>query len=467
MIQKLEKAIFYFFVFLLPFQARIALHQYGIASLAEYNSLFLYLTDIILAVLLVVFALSINFRKIMSVSWAERWRKIHEIEPLYWFLIAFWFLAVLASFPHRNIGLSFYQVIKTAEAILLFTYVTLRFKKYNFSAVLWIFIASVSVQALFGFMQVLDLSGFFSEDKAFFNSDIFLARARGMVPHPNLLAVLLSVGLFFSIYLIMKRRFFDDYPNPNFLPKNEQMALFKDAFAKILLLVLNFWLILSLFLTFSRTVVAVSLLIMALDLFFLWRQKWFVFYQKKFFIISGIILIQILLVGAVLLPELVARTKSVIPLLRENSHLVDPYALKIIKENILFGSGAGNYVFKLQQIAPTLTPQELQPVNNVYLLIISETGLISFVFFAAFLAYLLYGLVKAYVKEQDQTAKFWKSQLLFLFLFVAVISYFSNALWSFQQGQLLFWLILGIMVATATEVKKGPEIKPGKAELQL
>jgi len=75
-------------------------------------------------------------------------------------------------------------------------------------------------------------------------------------------------------------------------------------------------------------------------------------------------------------------------------------------------------------------------------------------FFIAFLSYLTYGLLKAYRNEQDLTSKLWKLQLIVVLVFLLSVSFFTHGFWTLQQGRLLFWFLLGILAATATEPKK-------------
>jgi len=117
---------------------------------------------------------------------------------------------------------------------------------------------------------------------------------------------------------------------------------------------------------------------------------------------------------------------------------LDRTAVEFIKERPLFGIGAGNYLFKLVEINPSLPPLLLQPVNNLYLLIAAETGLVSLGFFIAFLSYLTYGLLKAYRNEQDLIAKLWKFQLIVMLVFLLAVSFFTHGFWTLQQGRLLF-----------------------------
>jgi len=454
-IRRLEQTIFYLLIFSLPFQLRVVLQSFGIKTLVEFNSSFLYFTDILVVVLLVLFFVRYLANQSFRDFLKERWRTIHESDPLYIFLIAFFIFTLLASFPPRSLGLSFYQIIKIAEFLLFFVYIVLAFKQYSLTAVLKTFIASGFVQAIIAFLQFtfekslsLKLLGEavlapdFPEVVKVFVERFFVLRSYGTFPHPNLLAIFLVIVVFFTLYLILKKRFFADYPNPEFLPKEEERNLFKDSFIRVLMIVVVFWLLVGLFLTFSRAVVIIGLITIFLSLLWLYWASWSKFLKRRAFYL-GMILVGLLVLNVFMLKtELLARFGSVVSQSFDAVSL-DKTAVEFIKEKPLFGVGAGYYTFKLNEVNPDLPPLLLQPVNNVYLLIAAET-----------LSYLFYGLIKAFRKEQDLTAKLWKSQLIIIFIFMLAVSFFHHGFWTLQQGQLLFWFLLGILVATATETKK-------------
>ena len=199
--------------------------------------------------------------------------------------------------------------------------------------------------------------------------------------------------------------------------------------------------------------ISAGLITIFLSLLWLYRASWSKFLKHRAFYL-GMILVGLLALNVLMLKtELLARFGSVAAQSFDAVSL-DKTAVEFIKEKPLFGVGAGYYTFKLNEVNPDLPPLLLQPVNNVYLLIAAETGLISLGFFVAFLSYLFYGLIKAFRREQDLTAKLWKSQLIIIFIFMLAVSFFHHGFWTLQQGQLLFWFLLGILVATATETKK-------------
>jgi len=74
-----------------------------------------------------------------------------------------------------------------------------------------------------------------------------------------------------------------------------------------------------------------------------------------------------------------------------------------------------------------------QPVHNVYLLISSEVGLLGLIVFLIF----LYQLLKRFKKQN--------SVLFIIVICIIFVSLFDHFFWTLQQGQLMFWLILGLM----------------------
>ena len=75
-----------------------------------------------------------------------------------------------------------------------------------------------------------------------------------------------------------------------------------------------------------------------------------------------------------------------------------------------------------------------QPVHNIYLLIAAETGLLGLMAFLFFL-YLL-------IKKKPRLTIFCLLLVSFL-----IIGLFDHFFWTLQQGQMVFWLILGIIAA--------------------
>lgn len=117
-------------------------------------------------------------------------------------------------------------------------------------------------------------------------------------------------------------------------------------------------------------------------------------------------------------------------------------AKNIITHNVWSGIGPGAYTFYLYKLNPSLAVWEYQPVHNIYLLIIAETGVVFLCFYVLVFSYLVNFI--------------WKRHSLFLSIVVVLLvaGLFDHWLWSMYAGQILWWSVLGF------GIKKLPEISP-------
>jgi hypothetical protein len=165
----------------------------------------------------------------------------------------------------------------------------------------------------------------------------------------------------------------------------------------------------------------------------------------------------------------------------EKSHFL------IVEEAPFQGVGIGQSVFVMQDFfSEKLFPWQFQPVHNLFLLIFSEIGLVGLLSFLAILILIIVprgtiGGVSMWIKEKcstwnnffqttemfhvEQIKSEWidsvknvsrgtmnrvelKALLEAAMLFLGVVSLFDHYLWDIQQGQLLFWLILGLFASS-------------------
>lgn len=109
----------------------------------------------------------------------------------------------------------------------------------------------------------------------------------------------------------------------------------------------------------------------------------------------------------------------------------------------LVGVGLGNFLVALPKTLPTRTIYFLQPVHNIYLLLLAETGLVGLFFFAV----IIFLIVKNYELRIRNYGRNKKSFLLvirnslFIILLLGLIDHYFLTL---QQGQLLFTLFLAL-----------------------
>lgn len=143
-------------------------------------------------------------------------------------------------------------------------------------------------------------------------------------------------------------------------------------------------------------------------------------------------IIPALLMGTILFIQLLS---SQIASVSERLLLIQ-IALDISTQNPLFGIGSNNFTLELSKLDLTSLSQTrlLQPVHNVFLLILAENGAVGL---------LLFSLVLLSVAKSVQG----KIKAL---LFGALLFYLSvdHFLWTLQQGQLIFWLAIAYILTT-------------------
>lgn len=121
---------------------------------------------------------------------------------------------------------------------------------------------------------------------------------------------------------------------------------------------------------------------------------------------------------------------SNVSLLRRTNLMTGSFEL--LKNNLMYGIGINTFT---KYIGSSLFDMGAirfdQPVHNMYVLILSETGVIAFVLFLFFIISSVY--------------KSLKEPLLAILLFqLLLLACFDHYFWTIHQSQLLFWIILGL-----------------------
>jgi len=114
-------------------------------------------------------------------------------------------------------------------------------------------------------------------------------------------------------------------------------------------------------------------------------------------------------------------------------------ALDMSLKNLLLGVGSNNFILELSKLDLTSISQIrlLQPVHNVFLLILVENGLIGL----ALLSLMLFAVAQK-AAGKGKTA---------LFIAVLIFASVDHFLWTLEQGLLLFWLSLSYILSTQKE----------------
>ncbi len=417
----LEKLLFYFLIFSIPFQTRKILFQFG-NGFNEWTSVYLYLTDILLILILFLWFWRLRKERFLKNTNKEWFGK--KVRYFGLWLVLFLIIAFISLIRAQNIQLGFYAWFKLLEFILLFFYLKLNFNSlFSFRHMAQVLVASGLLQSLIALGQYINQKSlglwYLTEsplgiDMAgvakFTAGGIKLIRAYGSLPHPNLLAVFLFFCLFCLFYLWFNKKY--------------------SLKGYLFLSVIFFFLFFSLFLTFSRLVISTFLLASIIYFVILFKKR-----KKQIFSLFCLFLVLCSMFLVFAWPEINSRFyispgEQAVSL----RSFYNETAFEIISQRPLLGVGLGNFVWNIKEMFNLLPNWIHQPVHNLYLLIASETGLTGLVIFLFF----LFQLLKRSFKKE-------KTVLLILISSFLFIGFFDHFFWTLQQGQLIFWLTLGLL----------------------
>lgn len=466
---KIERFLFYVLIFCLPFQTRHIFYQWG-NGFNEWTSIYLYSTD-----LLVILLFGFWFWRLRKERFLKQRRPLKELAGDSGFWLFLFVLAALISLIWAdNFWLGFYIWLKLLEIAGFFWYIKNNFelvgsrkkehlpvsssKKKRLGFWLYffddrlklkpettakVFIASALLQSLIALIQYATQKSlglkFLAESplspdipgvaKIVVNG-LKIIRPYGTFPHSHLLAifVLTAIFLLFSFWLSRKHS----------LIKN---SLF---FGLLSFFVFILWL------AFSRSIITAFVLVGLVYFFFVLRsQKKNL--AKRIIFVFGLLIIFGSILSFLLWPEIVSRFN--ISLKEQSVSLRLFYgqtALSIIKEHPLMGVGLGNFVWEIRQRLDLLSPWFHQPVHVLYLLIASETGLLGLVLFLLF----IFWVIKRFFEQRPFLI--FHYSLFFAFVCFLLIGFFDHFFWTLQQGQMLFWLVLGLMANQKSGQRKNP-----------
>jgi O-antigen ligase len=430
-LNKIIENLFYFFIFLLPIQTSYIVRESFIEGEKwQYGTILFYLTDLILIFLFVFIILSFS----KNLNFSIKRKRSPLVAIIFWFIL-FSFASVFWS-PDKELAL--YSFIKLVSAIALF-FIAINIK-INWKKVFLILLFSALIQGSLGIYQFLN-------QETFSNSYLGLSehnpqelgvsvietpgrrwlRAYGGFTHPNILGGYLAITLLLSIYFYSKRK----------------VNVFKDLLLNILILISLNILFAGLIVSFSRS--AWLVFILGFILFFLFS----LFKKDKLVILNLIKILSLFLMISILFyslaPYLFKTRLGLISRLETKSieERIDytTQAKNLIKNNLFFGTGVGNYTLanykKLNNNQPAWY---YQPVHNVYLLILAELGLIGLILFLFIITYPFFLFIK-------RKSFGLKNVILFLSFFsLLIIMLFDHYLWTSHFGLLFFWLMFGLWI---------------------
>lgn len=390
-----SKKLFFLLILLLPTQ--LGLHFwppwssiFGIR--VDYLSPTIYLTDILVVGILI--------------SWGLQNRNNFQFSKL--FICLFIYLFITSIFIAQNPGAAFYKLAKLVELVLLGFYVyhakpldTIRYPLiiaiFYSSVLAWLqFFNQGTISGLFWWLGERSFSQSTPGIALFeINGQEFL-RPYATFPHPNVLAGFLLTVLVFLFY--------------------QKNKIHKIIFYPVFLLSSS-----ALILSFSHTVFIVTSVILITMGFTSRKPKMQNILWKVF---AAVTVFSFMF--SMLPPELFAQQeiKERIELARAAREMFFDYPLT--------GVGLNNFIPRIPEysIIPS-TVWLLQPVHNIFLLVLSETGIIGFLFFGWFLFQMIKKLSTINYK------------LSIIFLAILLTGVFDHYWLTLQQTQVLLVIMLG------------------------
>lgn len=391
--QKLEILLFFLSLILLPTQ--LGKHffpdfSYIFSLKIDYLSPTIYLWDLIV---LALFS-----------TWQGKGlilRKIYINQFALLLLLLFLLTQIPSLFSSMNIGAGLFRLEQLFIAGLFGLYIASQKKEFTLpflkrALVLTVFIESVL--AIFQFLFERSLGFWILGERSFtistpsiatfnFYGEIFL-RPYGTFPHPNVLGAFMVL----AVPLLA-------------LSIKTQTRIFKFIF------LLTF---ITTILTFSRGAIIILLF------------ETLVFFRKNIKLVLSLFLIS--------LPFVYTRFSSVLNFdnlsLVRREELAD-FAIKLFLQNPLFGVGLNNFINQIATSDLISGPSRfLQPVHNIFLLSLAETGILG-----------LFGLLILTTIPLVKSLKDKTKIYLALFLIIIFLGLFDHYFLTLAQGQRLFFLI--------------------------
>jgi hypothetical protein len=460
----LEQYLFYLLLFSIPFQIRKILWFSG-WRFNEWQSVSIYFTDVLLAVLLLVWAVNYFYTKQHVASSIHHGKEKSEkslllttyyiLQSPNFYLIIFLIISAISIKNSSNVIISWYQWLKLAEFSIFYLYLShYAFKKFGLFNSFFVIFFSGLFQAVIAIIQFLKQSslGLQALGESIINSDLpgvasfyisqgdKMIRAYGTAPHPNILAGFFLLALFGFYFIYLYSRLHSEH------------KLFADRWGKLMLISHGIMLF-ALFSTFSRAIIFIWFMSSVIRFVFILMFKHYriVFGSNE----TKERILNILLVSTVALVLFSALYSSQI-FNRLNISGSDQavelrsfYAKEAMGIELnVFGVGTGNFVGWLMAKDPFLPFYAYQPVHNIYLLIYSEAGILGIASFLAF----LYFVIRDFIFKTRLKKAYHFSSLVILgsFLF---IGFFDHFLWDLQQGRFILWFCLALLAFLKFEHK--------------
>ena len=438
-INRLFSFFLYLLAFLLPLQTRLIIRP-GIINSGfwEYGTYSLYLTDLVLILVLSLAALRLFQKENHSaISLKINWRRPVPTQAWY-FLIAFEFLVFVSIFcaPNKVLALYHYGLFLLGLALFFIVQNCSWFSKIK---LIYSFLAGIFLQALLAIWQFVSQSTFSSKYLGLASHDPAAAgtivleiyrqgvlrrflRAYGGLDHPNMLGLLMTVGILIVVGLLIKKR-----TNSQRLLWINYGLLFFFSVACLFSFSRSAWLGLSLGLLIVFLVHCRKIFKKKID----WRSQ-----EVKLIIVGSLLFIVVFSSISSLFTtrfDSQNRLESISTCERLTSF---GQAKKIIMSYPFFGVGVGNYTVASFQNSSFNPSYYYQPVHNVFLLVWSELGIMGLLCFLGLLIFLV-------LQQFRQLSQSEISLAILAALSVSLMV--DHWLFSLHFGVLFFWFVIGLI----------------------
>ena len=432
-LRKIVERGFNLFLVLLPWQTRLIWRDATLNGfIYEYGRASLYGTQILLWILLLLFAITL-LPQTHKVSW---WQVVASLNRpaarVYWFFVGVLTIAALSTLWALDPDIAWYRAVILLQGgalLALVVHLPLRIERV---AISWV--ASAVIQGGFAIWQFFTLYApmtkwlGLSEHLPTVAGSIIVQtaserwlRAYGSLPHPNILGGFLVIALLFVVLLAFRAK-----------------TRIHRALIAVSLVVITP----ALFLSFSRSAWIAAIVTFILLGVWVFKRRDNIPVQTFGQIITIIIIICAILTSLLTEPTLTR-------ILGSEQHELDSLQLRLdyqrqawqlITANPFGGVGVGNYTVAVDRFIDSNLPGYLyQPVHNIYLLVASEIGAIGFLFFVGALCLLILELLRR-VSTLDEV-------IIFLTLpAILIIGSVDHYWWSLEFGVLVFWLFLGLNI---------------------
>lgn len=395
----------------LPFQINTLIYQgeWGTGIFNPYTSINLSFTEVLLYSTALVFLIS---------SYLDK-KKINYGEKNFFIVFLLCIITFILSLLQSDFNEPIIKILLAVKVFDILTfYILIMNKIISIKDMMKLFVFTMVFQAIIGILQFslqssIGLS-FFGENvlskfnpqiAKFYYHEIPILRSYGTFPHPNIYGAYLLVSIFLLLIIWRELSFYKKYP-------------------------LLFFIFTATLLTFSRSTILG--LILSIFLLLYWYLKELKIKNRlKFLVIFGLLLSQILFLW----------TYRILSIFTDNSILerIDGYK-KAISIFLKYPMGVG-FNLSTQYLdfvsSKNTLPWEYQPAHNVYLLILSEEGLIGSVVFILLIWFIIYKIMLKRKKLLDNIQNTNWRIFFCIFISLFIISLFDHYLITNEQGRYL------------------------------